>query len=67
MCGGWWQVLEGSLQLNNVSDGFRDERSLKLFFDSRVVGLEEFSELICDSDDKRTGAFEQENNTCYLS
>ena len=52
-------MLEESLQLNDVSDGFRDERRLKLFFDSRVVGLKEFSEPTCNPDDEREGAFEQ--------
>ena len=60
-------MLEGLLQLNNVTDRFWDERRFKLFFDSRVVGLKEFSEPVSDSDDKRKGAFEQKNNTCHLS
>ncbi len=52
-------MLEKSLQLNDVSDGFRDERRLKLFFDSRVVGLKEFSEPVSDFGDKRKSALEQ--------
>jgi hypothetical protein len=57
MCGGGWQVLEESLQLNDVSDGFKNERRLKLFFDSRVVGLKEFSELTCNPDNKGESTF----------
>ncbi len=52
-------MVEESLQLNDVSDGFRDERRLKLFFTSRVVGLKEFSELTCNPDNKGESAFEQ--------
>ncbi len=51
-------MLEKSLELNNVSDGFCDERRFKLFFDSRVVGLKEFSEPVSDFGDKRKGALE---------
>ena len=52
-------MLEGSLYLNNVLDGFRDERRLKFFFDNRIVGLKEFSEPTCNPDNKGESAFEQ--------
>ena len=51
-------MLAESLQLNDVSDRFWDERRLKLFFDSRVVGLKEFSEPTCNPENKGESAFE---------
>jgi hypothetical protein len=53
--------------LNNVLDGFGDERRFESFFDSRVVGPEEFSEPIGDSDDKGEGTFEQQGDSRHLS
>ncbi len=52
-------MLAESLQLNDVLDGFRDERRLKLFFDSRVVGFKESSEPVSGFGDKRKSALEQ--------
>mgnify|MGYP006964324974 CR=1 FL=1 len=52
--------------MNNILDGFGDERRLKPFFDSGVVGFMELSELIRNSDDERKGSFEKENNSGQL-
>ena len=53
--------------MDNILDGFWDGRRLKLFFDSRVAGLKEFSEPVSDSDDKRKGSFKKEDNGSHLS
>lgn len=58
-------VLEGSLQLNNVADGFGDEKRFEFFCDGGIIGLMKLSELVGDSgpDDERKGSFEKESNT----
>ena len=61
------QWIEGSFQLNNVTDGFGDERRFKSFFDSGVIGLIELSEPTCNPDDKREGTFKQEDDGGQLS
>ena len=52
--------------MDNILDGFRDERRLKLFFDSRVVGFKEFSEPVSGSYDKREGTFKKKSDGSHL-
>ena len=61
------QGLGTLLQLNNVADGFRDERGFKLFFESGVIGVVKLSDLVSDSDNKREGSFEKKDNGSDLS
>jgi len=62
-----YERLEFSLQLNNnISDGFGGKRTFELFLRGRVIGLKEFSDLAGNSDDKREGHFEEEENGGYL-
>ena len=46
-----------SFQLGKVGNRFRDGRRIKLFLNSGVIGLLEFSEQISNFDDKAKGAF----------
>ena len=57
----------GLFQLNNVSDGFRYVRRFELFFESGVIGFEELSDQVSDSDHKRKGTFKQEDDGGQLS
>jgi len=52
--------------LGNVSDGFRCTRSFEFFFDGRVIGFVELSDLVSGSDDKGEGTFEKKDNGCHL-
>jgi len=58
--------FELSLQLDNVDDGLWDRRRFEFFFDSRVLGMKELSDLVSDSDDEREASFEKENNGGHL-
>jgi len=42
--------------LNNISDRFGFERGFELFFKGWVIGFVKFSDLACNSDDKREGS-----------
>ena len=50
----------------NILDGFRNERRLEFFFNGRVIGLMELSELISDPDDKREGTFKKKSASGHL-
>ena len=54
--------MEILLQLNNILDGFWNGRRFEPLFKGRVIGLMEFSDLAGNSDDKREGPFEEEDN-----
>ena len=58
--------FELSLQLDNVDDGLWDRRRFEFFFDSRVLGMKELSDLVSDSDDEREASFEKQNNGSHL-
>ena len=54
---GYWEAIGQLLHLNDITDRFRNERRFEFFFNSGVIGFEEFSELVSDSYDKREGEF----------
>jgi len=52
--------------LDNVADGFGYKRRFKLFFDGRVIGMKELSDLASNPDYKREGSFEEQNDSGHL-
>jgi hypothetical protein len=55
-----------SVQLGKVDNRFRDGRRIKLFLNSGVIGLLEFSEQMSNFDDKAKGPPKQQDNGCNL-
>ena len=56
-----------SFQLGKVDNRFRDGRRIKLFLNSGVIGLLEFSEQMSNFDDKAKGPSKQQDNGGHLS
>ena len=54
------------LQLDDISDRFGYERGFEFFFKGWVIGFVKFSDLACNSDDKREGPFKKEDDGGYL-
>ena len=54
--------VEGLLQLDNISDGFGNERRFEFLFNSRVIGFVKLSDLVGDPDNKREGPFKKKDN-----
>jgi hypothetical protein len=55
-----------SVQLGKVDNRFRDGRRIKLFLNSGVIGLLEFSEQMSNFDDKAKGPQKQQDNGGHL-
>ena len=60
-----WGMAAGAGKItlmNNVSDGFRDERRFEFFFDIGGIGFSIFPEPTFNPDDKGKGSFKKEDD-----
>ena len=53
--------------MDNISDGFGNERRFEFLFNSRVIGFVKLSDLVGDPDNKREGPLKKKDNGGHLS